>query len=123
MFAYFWRFRRTVAAAAIATMITAAAIATYTSTESPPVGLGALVGEAVVVGVVGGGVIGALVGVSVTAGDAVGASSTPTAVCACEGQKAFEPAKVAMTVYLPGTRGFHMRLYMPFASVVVCPTS
>ena len=103
--------------------MTIATIAMYISGAIPPVGFGAVVGEAVALGVAEGAVVGAIVGVAVTAGVADWYSSTPTAVSACEGQKAFEPAKVAMTVYLPGTSGFHMKLYMPFESVVVPPMS
>ena len=83
--AYF-RLLRTTAIVATRAMMTTAAIATYVSTESPPVGFGA--GEGVAVP----DAVGVGVAAGVSAGDAVvigageGASSTPKAVSSYEGQ-------------------------------------
>ena len=61
-------------------------------------------------------------GAGVVAGVCVGAaSSTATAVSACDGQYDSDPWKLAITVYLPGISGVHCKLYNPFASLVVAP--
>jgi hypothetical protein len=50
-----------------------------------------------------------------------GASVTPMAVSVLELKYDSEPLNVAMIVYLPGTSGVNMKLYMPFAPLVVLP--
>ncbi len=48
-------------------------------------------------------------------------SETVNAVLDCDGQYPCEPAKVAMTVKVPGMSGCQLRLKNPFSSVVVSP--
>ena len=81
------RFLSTVAAATTIAMMTTAAIATYISVDSPPVGFGAVVGVDVALGEEVGVAVGEDVGVVVgTAAVGCGASDTPMAVSADDGQ-------------------------------------
>jgi hypothetical protein len=57
-------------------------------------------------------------------GVAVGAAgSTANAALACDGQYDSEPAKVAMTVYLPSMSGLYCKLNAPLESKVTTPMS
>ncbi len=87
MFCAYFLLRKTRAATATIAMTTIAAIITYVSMANPPVGGGAVVGVAVACSV-GVGVAGAIVavGVGVICGLIGGASVTPSAVSACDGQ-------------------------------------
>lgn len=73
--------------------------------------VGGEVGEAV-------GITGVGAGVEVGMTDAAGASVTPMAVSAYEGQYDSLPSKAAVTVYSPGTGGVHSRLNKPLLPLV-----
>jgi len=62
-------------------------------------------------------------GSDVGVGETSAGASAPIAVWAYEAKYAPEPAKVAMTVYLPGMSGVHCKLYWPLVSVVAVPIS
>ncbi len=103
-------------------MMTIAAAMRYSSVAGiPPGGTGAEGDGEADVAVGAADVVGVVVGVAIGAGEAAG--TTDIAVSAYEGQYEFDPSNFATMLYSPAICGVKLILNVPYASLVVTPTS